>query len=185
MKDKSYYEKREINCTERSAEIIKTLPYYVSDFFIGVEPRTSALTRLNYAYDLRIFFDFLSKKVFRSIKPEQIELSDLDKLMPADFEYFLSNLSHYEINGKNERCTESGKARKLSTLRAFFKYFFSLSERKNPVGLIGDVLRYFRSRGNRLLRSPSGTRDRCRLAAESDTFFERFAFRKTYRKSAA
>lgn len=125
MKDKSYYEKREINCTERSAEIIKTLPYYVSDFFIGVEPRTSALTRLNYAYDLRIFFDFLSKRVFRDKNPEQIELSDLDKLTPADFEYFLSYLSHYEINGKNERCTETGKARKLSTLRAFYKYFFN------------------------------------------------------------
>ena len=42
-----------------------------------------------------------------------------------DFEYFLSYLSHYEINGKEERCTETGKARKLSTLRAFYKHFFN------------------------------------------------------------
>ncbi|MBO5927882.1 MAG: tyrosine-type recombinase/integrase, partial [Clostridia bacterium] len=40
-------------------------------------------------------------------------------------EYFLSYLSHYEINGKQERCTETGKARKLSTLRAFYKHFYN------------------------------------------------------------
>ena len=125
MKEKSYYENREINCSIRSKEIISELPYYVKDFFIGVEPRTSALTRLNYAYDLRIFYDFLAKKVFTDKAVIDVTLSDLDKLQPSDFEYYLSYLNHYEINGKPERCTETGKARKLSTLRAFFKYFFN------------------------------------------------------------
>lgn len=125
MKEKSYFEKREINCIERLNEIIKVLPYYVEDFFIGVETRTSPLTRLNYAYDLRIFFDFLSKKVFRNKKVVSIELADLDLLTSNDFEYFLSYLNHYEINGKFERCTETGKARKLSTLRAFYKFFYN------------------------------------------------------------
>ena len=121
----SYYEEREINCIERLNEIIALLPYYVRDFFIGVEPRTSALTRLNYGYDLRIFFDFLSKKVFKGKEIAQISLEDLSKLYASDFEYFLSYLSYYNINGKEERCTETGKARKLSTLRAFYKHFFN------------------------------------------------------------
>lgn len=121
----TYYEEREINCIERLNEIILTLPYYVRDFFIGVEPRTSALTRLNYGYDLRIFFDFLSKKVFKGKEIIEISLDDLSKLYASDFEYFLSYLSYYQINGKEERCTETGKARKLSTLRAFYKHFFN------------------------------------------------------------
>ena len=125
MKQKSYYEEREISCIERLNAIIDALPYFVREFFIGVELRTSALTRLNYAYDLRVFFDFLTKKVFRNKKISDIELTDLAKLEAYDFEYFLSYLSHYEINGKSERCTETGKARKLSTLRAFYKYFFN------------------------------------------------------------
>lgn len=125
MKEKSYYEKREINCIKRIAEIVEQLPYYVEDFFIGIESRTSPLSRLNYAYDLRIFFDFLHKKVFRAKKVLDIELSDLDQLATNDFEYYLSYLSHYEINGKYERCGESGKARKLSTLRAFYKFFYN------------------------------------------------------------
>ena len=125
MKEKSYFEKREISCINKLNEIIKTLPYYVEDFFVGIEGRTSPLTRLNYGYDLRIFFNFLSKKIFRDKKIEFIELKDLDLLTSSDFEYFLSYLNYYEFNGKYERCTECGKARKLSTLRAFFKYFFN------------------------------------------------------------
>lgn len=124
MKNKSYFEEREISCIKRLDGIIENLPYYVQDFFVGVELRTSALTRLNYGYDLRVFFDFLNKKIFRNKNVIDIELNDLTKLESTDFEYFLSYLSHYEINGKNERCTETGKARKLSTLRAFYKYFF-------------------------------------------------------------
>lgn len=125
MKQNTYFEQREIACIERLEGIIETLPYYARDFFVGVELRTSPLTRLNYGYDLRVFFDFLSKKVFRDKNPEQIKLSDLAQLDVSDIEYFLSYLSNYEINGKKERCTETGKARKLSTLRAFYKYFFN------------------------------------------------------------
>ena len=121
----SYFEQRELSCIDRTNNIIESLPYYVSDFFVGVELRTSPLTRLNYAYDLRTFFIFLTKKVFRSKKIDEIELDDLSKLDSSDIEYYLSYLSHYEINGKMEKCTETGKARKLSTLRAFFKYFFN------------------------------------------------------------
>jgi len=125
MAEKTYFEKREIACIDRLNDLIDEMPYFVRDFFIGAELRTSPLTRLNYGYDLRIFFDFLSKKVFRDKLIKDIELSDLAKLEGSDIEYFLSYLSHYSINGKNERCTETGKARKLSTLRAFYKYFFN------------------------------------------------------------
>ena len=124
-KPKTYFEEREISCTDRTNRIVEELPYYVRDFFVGVESRTSPLTRLNYAYDLRVFFDFLSKKVFRDKEIRDIELNDLDALTSSDIEYYLSYLSHYVINDKDERCTETGKARKLSTLRAFYKCFFN------------------------------------------------------------
>lgn len=125
MKEKTYFEQREINCFTRTEKIIEELPYYAKDFFVGIESRTSPLTRLNYAYDLRVFFDFLTKKVFRDKRIVDIELSDLSKLEGSDFEYYLTYLSSYYINEKHERCTETGKARKLSTVRAFYKYFFN------------------------------------------------------------
>ncbi|MBR2498302.1 MAG: tyrosine-type recombinase/integrase [Clostridia bacterium] len=125
MVKNTFYEQREIACIKRLEVIIDSLPYYVRDFFVGIELKTSALTRLNYGYDLRVFYDFLSKKVFKNKAVIDISLKDLAQLEAFDFEYFLSYLSHYTINGKNERCTETGKARKLSTLRAFYKYFFN------------------------------------------------------------
>ena len=125
MKSKSYFESREIACIKKLNNIIAELPYFVVDFFIGVEGRTTGLTRLNYAYDLRVFFDFSTKRVFTSKNIKDIILSDLDKLTASDFEYFLSYLSHYTINDKEETCSATGKARKLSTLRAFYKYFFN------------------------------------------------------------
>ena len=123
MAKTSYYLEREINCINKINDILEELPYFVADFFVGVEQRTTPLTRLNYAYDLRIFFDFLSKKVFRK-DILKIELSDLNELHAQDFEYFLSYLSHYTFNDKQITCKENGKARKLSTIRAFYKYFF-------------------------------------------------------------
>lgn len=125
---KSYYEERDLSCIRRTDEIVETLPYYVQDFFVGVEPRTSSLSRLNYAYDLRIFFTFLTQKVFKNKQIQEISLDDLSKLEASDFEYFLSFLSRYELNGKFCRCTETGKARKLSTLRAFYKYYFNKNQ---------------------------------------------------------
>lgn len=123
--EKSYFESREINCIERTNALLDEMPYFVQDFFIGVEMRTSPLTRLNYAYDLRVFFEFLTSKVFRGKNAVNLELKDLDCLTASDIELFMSYLSHYKINGKYERCTETGKARKLSTLRSFYKYFFN------------------------------------------------------------
>ena len=123
---RSYFEERTISSLERIRKITDNLPYYVEEFFVGIENRTTPLTRLNYAYDLRIFFDFLSRKVFRGKKGVlDISIEDLDKLAASDIELFLSYLSHYTINGKEESCTERGKSRKLATIRSFFKFFFN------------------------------------------------------------
>ena len=124
-KERSYFEKREINCIERTNDLLNEMPYFVQDYFIGIETRTSPLTRLNYAYDLRIFMDFLCQKVFRNKTVTEIELNDINSLEASDIELYLNYLNHYKINGKYERCTETGKARKLSSLRSFFKYFFN------------------------------------------------------------
>ena len=60
--ENNYFEKRKINCINRMDSVIEELPYFCREFFIGIENNTSPLTRLNYAMDLRIFFDFLVKK---------------------------------------------------------------------------------------------------------------------------
>ena len=58
----NYYQERNLKNLDKIDELLNELPYFCADFFRGVEMRTSTLTRLNYCYDLRIFFDFLIKK---------------------------------------------------------------------------------------------------------------------------
>ena len=121
----NYFTERAKNCIKRTDEIRKQLPYYCTEFFTAIESRTTPLTRLNYAYDLRIFFDFLSKECFSNKPVKQISLEDLEQLSAVDIELFLSYLSYYTYDGKEFTCGESAKSRKLSTVRALFKYLFS------------------------------------------------------------
>ena len=119
----SFYEKRKINCLQRTENVLDGLPSFCGDFFVGIENNTSPLTRLNYANDLRIFFDFLSKKVLKKTILN-ITLADLEKVTSIDIEKFLSYLSNYSHGGKTLSCNERAKQRKLSSVRALYKYFF-------------------------------------------------------------
>lgn len=125
MKKESYYTKRNIQDIDRIAELLNELPSFCEDYFLGVESRTSCQTRLKYAYDLRIFFDFLCKRKYKNFQPTDLTLSHLDGVTHNDIELFLSYLSHYRFNDKHLSCDERAKARKLSAVRAMFKYFFN------------------------------------------------------------
>ncbi len=124
MKTLSYFEKRDLNNMEKIGSYLSDLPEYCYDFFTGMELSTSSLTRLNYAMDLAIFYDYLSRYIFNK-KKEEITLLDLDKLEAKDIESYLSYLSYYVVDDKVYRNTENGKARKLASVRSFFKYLFN------------------------------------------------------------
>lgn len=125
MRKDNYYSTRNIHDIDRIAELLDELPSFCEDYFIGIESRTSAQTRLKYAYDLRIFFDFLVKKRFRNLEVLDLTLDELQKVTHYDIELFISYLSHYRFRGKYLSCDERAKARKLSAVRALFKYFFN------------------------------------------------------------
>ncbi len=125
-KSGDYYQERNLRNLDKIYELLDELPYFCEDFFRSVEQRTSTLTRLNYCYDLRIFFDFLLKKKFRALSDvREITLEHLEQVTDTDIEIFLSYLSHYSYQGKELSCDERAKARKLSTIRSLFKYFFN------------------------------------------------------------
>ena len=122
-----YFKERERDVNMRLREIRDTLPEFCDEFFVGVEPQTTVLTRLGYAYDLRIFFDYLVKRVraFKGMSADEITLSDLEKVTVTHLENYMEYLSLYEFDGKEFTNGDRGKARKISTVRSFFKYFFN------------------------------------------------------------
>lgn len=124
MKTLSYYETRDLKNIEKIGSYLSTLPEFCYDYFTGIENNTSTLTRLNYAMDLCVFFEYLEKFVIKKPK-DQITLADLDGLQARNIESFLSYLSYYQNDDKMIKNSERGKARKLASVRSFFKYLFN------------------------------------------------------------
>ena len=109
---------------QKLREIVGKLPEFCVDYFIGIEQVTSPLTRLNYATDLNIFFTYLANELlFKDISI--ISLADINALKAKDIEFFLSYLTYFEKDGKTYQNGERGKARKLSSIRSFFKYLYN------------------------------------------------------------
>ncbi len=124
MDAKNFYQERNQNNLKKIEELLEELPPFLDEYFLGIENQTSSLTRLNYAYDLRIFFHYLVTKRLQGKTVKSLTLSDLENVSGTDIERFLSYLSDYNFNGTQESCSERAKARKLSSVRALFRYFF-------------------------------------------------------------
>ena len=132
-----YYDDKEKENTIRLREQVKTLPPFCSDFFRSIEPRTTSRTRIAYAYDLDVFFNFL-KKNNPLFKENNFELSDLDKITFQDIEEFMEYLKYYKDNDEKEVTNSpTGIKRKIATLRSFYKYYYNNNLIKtNPISKI-------------------------------------------------
>lgn len=124
MANMNYYQKRDIQNRIKMAKYTDKLPDYCLDYFIGVENNTSSLTRYNYAMDLYVFFSYISQYIFQC-NEKDVTLEDLNKIKARDIEQYLSYLSYYELDGKFYKNDEKGKARKLASIRSFFKYLYN------------------------------------------------------------
>ncbi len=121
-------------------EILLELPEICYDFFIAIEPRTSMLTRINYAHDLKLFFYFLKQSLHEFAKPTtDVTIDDIKKIQAHHIEMFLEFLSLYEINGKVRKNGNNGKKRKLSTIRSFYKYLHRHKYIKDDVTSVVDL----------------------------------------------
>ncbi len=121
-----YNEKRNREYTNKIRALLGTLPSCCSTYFRGMESQTSVLTRYGYAVDLSTFFKFLVSEVdvFRGRTITELTLLDLENIRALDIEMFIEYLSLYTNKNGEIVNRERAKARKLSTLRSFFKYFY-------------------------------------------------------------
>ncbi len=139
MLEKNYHEQLNIDNTERLRKLLEELPSFCKNFFRGIEPTTSSLTRIAYAYDLGVFFEFLSKSnpLLKNTPIKEIKVDFLDQLKPIDIEEYLDYLSYYRSEEKDRLNTENGKKRKLVSLRSFYSYYYKKEMiQTNPASLI-------------------------------------------------
>lgn len=136
-----YFDQRDIKNSERIEEILnKDLPEYCREYFVGISMNTTTLTRLNYAYDLRTFFKYLCKKIYRfkGKSTKDISLDDIESLSPFEIEAYLNFVEIYrDEDGKIVKNGARGKGRKLAAIRSLVKYFIKKQEiRYNPTSTI-------------------------------------------------
>jgi site-specific recombinase XerD len=107
----------------------------------GIESQTTVLTRYGYAIDLNTFFMYLKAEVghFKDKSPIDLTLNDLSRVRAVDIEMFLEHLTLYSRDEREFVNHERAKARKLSTLRSFYKYFFKREMIENNVAALVEI----------------------------------------------
>jgi len=122
-----YYEQRERDAILRTREILKRLPPACEEFISDIRMNTSPLTRLAYAYDLDVFFQFLSREVpaFEGRQPVSFNYQDINVVTGRNIRQYADYLLLYYNQDEKEISNRAhGQMRKLSSIRSFFKYLF-------------------------------------------------------------
>ncbi len=126
---KKYYEKTDKEVYKKLKELLGRLPYFCRSFFRGIEPQTQSRTRLAYAYDLTVFFRFLIDELstFSGYTIDDLAVEDLDRISSDDIEEYMEYLKYRPSkDGEGDVANkESGIKRKISSLKAFYNYFYS------------------------------------------------------------
>ena len=135
----NYHEEQNKLNIIKMRNVLSELPSFCKQFFRGIENNTSARTRLAYAHDLRVFFEYMKKNnsYCQKMEIKDFPLSILDSIRREDIEEYLEYVTYYQKDDREITNEERGKSRKLASLRSFYNYFFQ-SEliEKNPAALI-------------------------------------------------
>lgn len=124
--NKNYHDELNKKNILKLRELLAALPPFCKQFFRGIEDTTASRTRIAYAYDLGVFFEFIHETngVYRKKDIVDFPLSILDEIGREDIEEYMEYLSYYVKDGVEYTNDERGKKRKLASLRSFYNYYY-------------------------------------------------------------
>ena len=120
-------------------QVLSTLPAFCKDYFSAMDSTTTTKTRISYAYDIRIFVQFLldENPVFKNYAMTDFSVDVLDQIKAIDLEEYMEYLKVYQNGDKTETNGERGLKRKISALRSFYAYYYKREMiHTNPTVLI-------------------------------------------------
>lgn len=137
----TYHEETDIKNILKLRELLKTMPPFSKDYFRAIEPTTTTKTRISYAYDIRIFFQFLIQEnpLYKNYKPEDFRVEVLDELKALDIEEYQEYLKVYDGSDRQQTNGERGLKRKMSALRSFYAYYYKRELIKTNPTLLVDM----------------------------------------------
>ena len=133
----SYQTQHSIRINDRLKDLQRQLPLSCTDYFRSISQTTSPLTRLAYAYDLRLFFQYLhlENMYFANTSIVGVTGQDLTTITARDVAGFQEYLQQYvKTNTGQSADSDSspvliqnfalGIMRKLSCIRSYFEFLF-------------------------------------------------------------
>ncbi len=123
----NYHDEQNKKNVLKLRELLDSLPSFCKMYFRGMNDTIGSRTKIAYAYDLRVFFEFLHKNnsYVSKFEMQDIPMSVLDKVSREDIEEYMEYLSFYKNEQEEDVLNdERGKSRKLASLRSFYNYYF-------------------------------------------------------------
>lgn len=138
--NQNYHDQVNKQNIEKLRELMASLPSFCKMYFRGMNDTISSRTKIAYAYDLRVFFEFMMKNnsYCQKFEISELPMNVLDMISREDIEEYMEYLSLYTNTDDSEVMNEErGKSRKLASLRSFYNYYFKneLIE-TNPAALV-------------------------------------------------
>lgn len=116
-----YYDEQKIIQTKKLNSLLTELPDFCSQFFTGIEQSTQPSTRLRYAYNLKIFFNYIQTVSSSKV----ITIETLENISVYDIEQFLSYLKSYtNANGKKCINNRASIRCKLASIKSLYSYLY-------------------------------------------------------------
>ena len=120
-----HYDEIEKQNIVKIRQLVSELPSFCKDYFRNIENNTASKTRIAYAGDLHLFFNFLYK-YNPSINKDNVSYETLNSLTFTDIDEYLDYLKFYNNDDKIEVSNTSISInRKLASLKSFFNYLFN------------------------------------------------------------
>lgn len=141
-----YHDEIKAKSTIKLRELLVDLPPFLNEYFRSLSDQTSARTRIAYAYDLKIFFKYLTEECrrFQQKPMDMFTVEELSQVTSDDIEEFMEYLSYYIKAGDGDSESVAmqndvlGKSRKLAAVRTMFRYFYRKKKLPaNPAELVG------------------------------------------------
>ena len=126
----NYHAQRDVKNTVQLRKLLKELPVVCASFFHSISQTTSTLTRLAYAYDFKLFFNYLCTESpkFADRIPATVTETDLSLINGHDIEEYQDYLMQYIRQTENGQVLmqnhENGIMRKMSSIRSLFDYLY-------------------------------------------------------------
>jgi len=141
MANRTYHEEEEMHNVVLMRNLLSELPQYVSSYFRSIEYSKAPRTRLGYARDIKLFYEFLkdNNSTFKDKSIKDITVDVIDQLSSEDIEEYMDYLKVYEKDGKTYTNNENALKRKLVSLRGFFLYLYKNEKIKSNPALLVDM----------------------------------------------